>query len=89
MISCVQRELYFLSCVVEYFLQCSEIDIASVSFFCTLGGWIDVNMNSMMLKSYLDEELDMYSFLLFLGASMVPMGGIFVIFYFYFIIFIE
>ena len=38
-------------------------------------------MTKIMSQSYQDRELDLDSFLFFLGVSIVPMDGIFVLFF--------
>ena len=71
----------FLELCFEYFLECSEIDIVvAVVFFGALGGGIESNMTEMRLKSSSDEELELDSFLFFLGASIVPIVVLSVLF---------
>ena len=81
MIVFLQHELGFIEFCFKYGLECSEIYIASgVVIFGTLSGEIEEEMTTMRLHSSLDEEFELESFLFTLGVSIIPMGGLFVIF---------
>ena len=70
-------------------MKCSNLYIVGrVVFFGKLGQGIEGYMTEMRLKSSSDKQMDLESFIILCGVSIVPIGGILTIFVLYIVSYI-